>query len=106
MLLGNRSVEVTAPSSLTYEQLLPAVSSIPGFSFLEPNFILTTQAVPNDPSFPQLYGLNNTGQTGGTDDADIDAVEAWDITTGTSSVVVGVIDSGVDYNHPDLVDNI
>jgi len=106
VLLGNRSVEVIAPSSLTYEQLLPAVSSIPGFSFLEPNFILTTQAVPNDPSFSQLYGLNNTGQTGGTDDADIDAVEAWDITTGTSSVVVGVIDTGVDYNHPDLVDNM
>jgi subtilisin family serine protease len=79
--------------------------------YAEPNYTVTTadfqtQAVPNDPSFGQLYGLNNTGQTGGTADADIDAPEAWDIGTGSSSVVVGVIDTGVDYTHPDLNDNI
>jgi len=61
---------------------------------------------PNDPSYPQLWGLNNTGQTGGTPDADIDAPEAWDIQTGDPNRVIGVIDTGVDYNHPDLVGNI
>jgi len=61
---------------------------------------------PNDPSYPQLWGLNNTGQTGGTPDADIDAPEAWDIQTGNPNLVIGVIDSGVDYTHPDLVGNI
>jgi len=61
---------------------------------------------PNDPSYPLLWGLNNTGQTGGTPDADIDAPEAWDIQTGNPNTVIGVIDTGVDYNHPDLVDNI
>jgi len=61
---------------------------------------------PNDPSYPLLWGLNNTGQTGGTPDADIDAPEAWDIQTGNPNTVIGVIDSGVDYNHPDLVNNI
>ena len=61
---------------------------------------------PNDPSYPQLWGLNNTGQTGGTPDADIDAPEAWDIQTGDPNLVIGVIDTGVDYNHPDLVGNI
>jgi len=74
--------------------------------YIEPNFIAyTAERFPNDPSFDQLWGLNNTGQTGGTPDADIDAPEAWDISTG-NNVVVGVIDTGVDYTHPDLNDNM
>src|SRR3954453_13359256 len=47
-------------------------------SYAEPNFILKATATPNDPMYPQLYGLNNTGQTGGRPDADIDAPEGWD----------------------------
>jgi len=62
--------------------------------------------IPNDPFFSYLYGLHNTGQTEGTEDADIDAPEAWVTTTGSSSVVVAVIDTGVDYSHPDLAANI
>ena len=74
--------------------------------YIEPNYIAyTAETFPNDPSFDQLWGLNNTGQTGGTPDADIDAPEAWDIQTG-NNVVVAVIDTGVDYNHPDLNDNM
>jgi subtilisin family serine protease len=61
---------------------------------------------PNDPYYPQLWGLNNTGQTGGTPDADIDAPEAWDIRRESPDTVIGVLDTGVDYNHPDLVGNI
>ena len=76
------------------------------FASFEPNAVLYTSATPNDPSYTQLYGLNNTGQTGGTADADIDAPEAWDLSTGSRSIVVGVIDTGVDYNHPDLAANI
>ncbi|HOL42501.1 MAG TPA: hypothetical protein PLY78_11780, partial [Methanospirillum sp.] len=60
---------------------------------------------PNDPYFTKLYGLHNTGQTGGTSDADIDAPEAWAITRGSPAVRVAVIDTGVDYNHPDLKAN-
>ena len=67
---------------------------------------VTATAVPNDPQFGDLWGLNNTGQSGGTIDADIDGPEAWDITTGSSGVVVGVIDSGTDINHVDLAANI
>ncbi len=62
--------------------------------------------VANDPDYSKLYGLNNTGQTGGTSDADIDAPEAWDITTGSASTIVAVTDTGVDINHPDLKNNI
>jgi subtilisin family serine protease len=53
--------------------------------------------------------MHNTGQTGGTEDADIDAPEAWDIATGVpdgSDVIVGIIDTGIDYLHPDLADNM
>jgi subtilisin family serine protease len=62
--------------------------------------------IPNDTFFPYLSGMHNVGQTGGFLDADIDMPEAWDIFTGSSQVVVAVIDSGVAYNHPDLRDNM
>jgi len=74
--------------------------------YAEPNYRVYPLAVPDDSMFSTLWGLDNTGQTGGTVDADIDAVEAWDTFTGTSDSIVVVIDSGIDYTHPDLVDNI
>ncbi len=69
------------------------------------NSILHAEVVPNDSNFSQLWAMNNTGQTGGTADADIDAAEAWDTTTGSKDIVVGVIDTGLNYNHPDLAPN-
>jgi subtilisin family serine protease len=71
--------------------------------YVEPNHVVTIAATtPNDPSFSQLWGLHNTGQTGGTNDKDIDALEAWDLATGDPNVVVAVTDTGVDFGHPDL----
>jgi thermitase len=75
--------------------------------YAEPNFILRTQATPNDPLFSQLYGLHNTGQTGGTNDADIDAPEGWDAAglgafPATGGPKIGIVDTGIDRNHPDL----
>ncbi|GEM_PF-3380171 len=81
-------------------------AGMPGVTYVEPDYILSAADVPDDPMFSQLWGLHNTGQTGGTADADIDAPEAWDICTGDRSVVVGVIDSGVCYTHPDLAPNM
>ncbi len=62
--------------------------------------------MPNDPSYQNLWGLNNTGQTRGTVDADIDAPEAWETTTRSAGTVVAVIDEGIDVNHPDLRNNL
>ena len=61
---------------------------------------------PVDPSFGLLWGMNNEGQEGGTPDADIDAPEAWLLQTGAPDIVVGVIDTGVDYDHEDLAANM
>lgn len=63
-------------------------------------------AIPDDPGFAEQWGLRNQGQHGGTPTLDVDAVAAWDVTTGSRSVVVAVIDSGVDLVHPDLVGNL
>ena len=82
------------------------LSMRPEVLYAEPNYRLSIAAVPDDPRFAELWGLNNTGQTGGTADADIDAPEAWDITTGSSDIVVAVIDTGVDYTHADLAANM
>ena len=72
----------------------------------EPDYRLSIDSTPNDPRYPEQWGLHNTGQNGGMPDADIDAPEAWDITTGSSEIVVAVTDTGIDYNHPDLKANI
>ena len=63
-------------------------------------------SAPNDPRYGDLYGLHNTGQSGGTVDADIDAPEAWQVSTGSRDIIVGVVDTGIDYNHPDLAANM
>lgn len=61
---------------------------------------------PNDPLFGDQWALNNTGQNGGKANAHIDALKAWAKTQGSAEVVVAVLDTGVDYSHKDLVENI
>jgi subtilisin family serine protease len=78
----------------------------PNVAYAEPDYLVSTVEIPNDPSFPKLYGMHNSGQTGGTADADIDAPEAWDKTKGNPNLLIGVIDTGIDYLHPDLAVNI
>ena len=90
--------------------VMRALERDPRVRYAEPNVRFHIDQSPNDPSFARLWGLDNSGQVvngvPGTPDADIDAPEAWAVTTGDASVTVGVIDTGVDYTHPDLAANI
>lgn len=76
------------------------------------NHLLTNRnTVPNDSLLAKQWQWTNTGQTGGTADADLDAEQAWDITTGGltalgDTIVVAIIDDGIDFNHPDLKNNL
>ncbi len=67
---------------------------------------LDRERAPNDPGYAQLWGLRNAGQTGGTPGADIHAEPAWDAFTGDPEMLVGVIDSGIEVGHPDLLANL
>lgn len=106
--LGLIDAEVDTVRGQSVEQAVRDLEKRPDVEYAEPDFLLqpsqTTTA--NDPGYPKMYGLDNTGQTGGTADADIDAPEAWSTTTGGADTVVAVIDEGVDTNHPDLKNNV
>ncbi|MBI2682046.1 MAG: VCBS repeat-containing protein [Acidobacteriales bacterium] len=78
----------------------------PDVIYAEPNYVLQASQTPNDPLFNQQWGLSNNGAFRGKIGADISVTQAWDLTTGTQSVVVAVLDTGVDFNHPDLTANI
>jgi subtilisin family serine protease len=98
--------EVHLDAGLGVDAALAAYRADPDVLYAEPDYRIQLQRTPNDPQYPTEWDLNNTGQTGGTPDADIDAPEAWDTTTGSGRTTVAVIDTGIDYNHPDLYANV
>jgi RHS repeat-associated protein len=74
--------------------------------FVEPNFLIAKDGLqPNDPQLNAQWALRNTGQDGGRYGSDIKATTAWQTTTGSTAAVVAVIDSGIDFTHPDLTNN-
>jgi subtilisin family serine protease/subtilisin-like proprotein convertase family protein len=108
LLTGYNMWTVMLPPGISVTQAIAAYRAHPGVIYAEPDYVLRAALTPNDPRFTDgsLWGLHNYGQNSGTVDADIDAPEVWDLTTGSRSVVIAVIDSGVDYNHPDLAANM
>ena len=96
----SRALGMTLPAALAELRKDPSVR------IAEPDYPIHAEAIPNDLLFSQQWHLENRGQAGGTAGADVRATTAWNSTTGDISVIVGVIDTGVDYNHEDLRANI
>jgi subtilisin family serine protease len=93
------------------EDALAALRANPSVAYAEPDYLWTTDALPDDEKFNQEWGLYNTGQEiagypGEAAGVDIDAPEAWEYGTGSADVVVADIDEGCDYRHPDLAPNM
>ena len=106
--LANGEIVVAQFDIKESDDLLEVAKQInldPSVEYVEANQIYTINKLPNDPKFDDLYGLNNLGANAGVVDADIDAPEAWDISTGSKETLVAVIDTGVDYEHEDIAPN-
>ena len=108
--IENLNIQVFESKKST-EELVKELKADPKVEYAEPNYLrFPTTINTNDPDRGLLWGLNNTGQTVngtvGTNDADIDAPEAWGLSEGSGDVIVAIIDSGVAYNHPDLINNM
>lgn len=123
--MGGELLQIKLPEGMTTAQAMAAMQQDPSVEYVVPNTVYTLDdpetpaepangnsaskaegKVPNDLK-SELWGLNNDGQKNGTVDCDIDAPEAWQKTIGVNNgPIIAVIDTGVDYNHPDLVNNI
>ncbi len=100
--------DATSTGRFEHEQALQKVENDPQVLLAQLNhYVKMRSTIPNDPQFGSQWSKNNTGQTGGTPDADIDAPEAWDVTTGGTTqngdeIVVAIVDGGCDLTHPDI----
>lgn len=92
---------VRLPKGVSVKEGIIRYMSDPLVEYAEPNYIRKISKTPNDPYFNQQWSLFNSGQPG----SDIKATYAWDINTGGSDVIIAVLDTGMDYNHPDLISN-
>ncbi|HET8630796.1 MAG TPA: S8 family serine peptidase [Thermomicrobiales bacterium] len=107
--IGARLVALPAGRAIADEAL--AFGAEPAVRYAEPNGIVSAADPPGDPSFGAQWFLQNTGQaipgqSSGQPGVDIGATRAWETTTGNPDIVVGVLDTGIDFDHPDLAGNL
>ncbi len=90
-----KMAQISLNGEVEVKEAVNILKNTQGVLHAEPNYIVKSLNVPNDPGFPSLWGMSM-----------IDAPGAWNVTTGDEETVVAVIDTGVDYNHEDLKDNM
>jgi thermitase len=112
-------LELQVPATQT-QSVIDRLRRDPAVAYAEPDYLMLASATPNDPSFPLQWADSNTGQSipyqeseeilgspaPGTSGDDDGALAAWQVSTGSRSIVIGETDTGVDYQHPDLAANI
>ena len=95
------------PHKFGVERAIRAYGEHPDVQYAEPNYLgRGGEVVPDDTFFLRQWHLNNTGQSGGSIDADIDAIEGWQITRGHESITVAVLDTGILSDHPEFVGRV
>lgn len=93
---------VRLPAGTDVDSALAALGADPRYAAVQPVYVYRALRTPNDPEYADAWHLHNTGQVGGTVDADVDAPEAWDLFLGETTVEIAVLDTGADTDHPDL----
>jgi len=102
--------QIEIPESTSVEEMVYLMNMNPFIEYAEPNYLAHITMTPNDPLFNLQYALSNTGQIignvpgspQGKESADIHAPSGWEEETGGDSVIIGFIDTGLDFDHPDL----
>lgn len=93
---------VSIPPGRGVQEMVEQFEKIHNVEYAEPDYIAYPDLVPDDTYFDEQWGMNNTGQTRGTPDADIDAPEAWDTATGAVDAKIAILDTGIKKEHEDL----
>lgn len=108
--IGGINVHKWRSRTKSVSALVASLKKRSDIEYVEPDYQVKLIATPNDPQFNVLWGLQNSGQViqgkPGVAGADIKAVPTWNVTTGSRATVIGIVDTGVDYNHRDLASNM